>query len=306
MILTCPECSTSYFVDDSKIPPEGRVVKCASCGARWTATLEQDSVLAAPVSLDLTPPDPAVDSARFEPPPPAADEEEALPPLTADDLPKKFRAKADTERRVREAATTGIVWAAMAASLVVILALAVVFRVNVVRLWPKTAGAYAGVGLPVNSLGLAIESVRAEPSLQRGHAALSVSGVIRNIEGRTIETPPLRISLLDKDGNPVATKIARAADPRVPPGETRHFALVVIDPPKTAHDLEVAFAPEAAGHAPKAAKVEAPGHAAPALRGPAHAEAPAAAPPAEGAHDPAPVDAVPLPADSPYALEHHD
>ena len=40
MILTCPECATSYFVDDSKIPTEGRAVKCANCGARWTATPE--------------------------------------------------------------------------------------------------------------------------------------------------------------------------------------------------------------------------------------------------------------------------
>ena len=38
MILTCPDCATSYFVDDSKIPADGRLVKCASCGARWTAT----------------------------------------------------------------------------------------------------------------------------------------------------------------------------------------------------------------------------------------------------------------------------
>ena len=35
MILTCPECATSYFVDDSRIPAGGRSVKCTSCGARW-------------------------------------------------------------------------------------------------------------------------------------------------------------------------------------------------------------------------------------------------------------------------------
>ena len=36
MILTCPECATSYFVDDSKVPA-GRQVKCSNCGARWVA-----------------------------------------------------------------------------------------------------------------------------------------------------------------------------------------------------------------------------------------------------------------------------
>ena len=38
MILTCPDCATSYFVDDSKIPADGRLVKCASCGARCCKT----------------------------------------------------------------------------------------------------------------------------------------------------------------------------------------------------------------------------------------------------------------------------
>src|SRR4051812_17830148 len=40
MILTCPECATSYFVDDSRIGPAGRTVKCSHCGARWTARPE--------------------------------------------------------------------------------------------------------------------------------------------------------------------------------------------------------------------------------------------------------------------------
>src|SRR3569833_565954 len=40
MILTCPERATSYFVDDSRISPAGRTVKCSNCGARWTALPE--------------------------------------------------------------------------------------------------------------------------------------------------------------------------------------------------------------------------------------------------------------------------
>ncbi|WP_374575928.1 DUF3426 domain-containing protein [Phenylobacterium sp.] len=294
MILTCPECATSYFVDESKIPPEGRLVKCAACGARWTAYPEPEPALeplAEPVEAsEPAPPEPAAEELVVEP----AAEEEAL---TGEDLPKAFRAKADETRRVREAATTGIIWAGMAAALAVLIALAIVFRVDVVRLWPKTAGAYASVGLPVNSLGLTIEGVSAEPSLQEGHAALSVSGVIRNIEGRPIVTPPLRISLLDKAGKPVATKIARAADPRIPPGETRHFALVMLDPPRTASDLEIAFAPELPAHAGTAPAADPhAAEAAPELRGPAEAAAP---PP------PAPVDAKPLDMETPYTLDDH-
>lgn len=289
MILTCPDCATSYFVDDSKIPADGRLVKCASCGARWTATAE------ASLELENSPEEGAIARERT----PEPEDDKPPRPLTGDELPKAFRAKADTERRVREAAATGIIWAGMAAALVLMIALAIIFRVDVVRLWPRTASAYAGVGLPVNSLGLVIEGVRFEPALQEGHAALSVSGMIRNIENEPVVTPPLRISLLNAEGKAVATKIARPADARIPPGETRHFAIALLDPPASAKELEVAFAPRE----PVSVRVKqsdpapAPEHApGPALR-------PAANPPAPAL---APVEAQPLPAGSPDALPSHE
>lgn len=304
MILTCPECATSYFVDEAMIPSTGREVRCAQCGHRWTAHPGDDSE-----------PDQTVDEevVATEPEPAPAAERASLPdeePLrvgdrSADDLPKAFRAKADTHRRVREAAATGVVWAAMAAVLAVLIALAIVFRVDVVRLWPKSAAAYASVGLPVNSLGLAIEGVRFEPTLQEGHAALSISGMIRNIEDHTINAPPLSIRLLNAEGEAVAGKVARAADPRIPPGETRHFALVILDPPKTARELEVAF--DAKAIAPP--EHDEPAGSAPAetvsLRGATEPAAPHAAAPHAPA-GPAPVEARPLAPGSPDALDHHE
>ena len=299
MILTCTECSTSYNVDAAKIPPEGRTVKCASCEHRWTAypvAEAPDTVLdvVSPVS-PVEPADSQVDVDPVE--------------VTAKELPKEFRAKAADVRKVRQAATTGVVWAAMAAALVVMIAIAAVFRINVVSLWPKTAAAYAWVGMPVNSLGLTIEGVRAEPALQEGHAALSVSGMFRNVKDRAVSAPPLRISLLNKQGRLLATKIALPADALVPPGETRHFAIAILDPPASANQLEVAFAPEAAHKGlPKASRevVRKP-LATPALRHnstPATEHAAGALPMVE--HGPPPVEAQPLPANSPYALDHHE
>ena len=286
MILTCPECATAYFVDETKIPAEGRMVKCASCKHRWMA----HAAPAEPESeepLALEPAEPAV-AADAEP----GFDDDGL----ATDLPKVFRAMAADSRKVMEAATAGIVWAGMAAVLVLLVALAAVFRMNVVNLWPKTAAAYAWVGLPVNSLGLTLEGVRAEPALQDGHAALSVSGMFRNVKDVPITAPPLRISLLNKAGKPLTTKIAQPADAVVPPGETRHFAIAILDPPSTASQLEVAFAPEAAkkGMAKTAHIPAKPTPEAPVLRDDQ----------AEPVARPA-VEAQPLPSSSPYALEPH-
>ncbi|MFT4936778.1 MAG: hypothetical protein ACI9LT_003500, partial [Pseudoalteromonas distincta] len=107
--------------------------------------------------------------------------------------------------------------------------------------------------------------------------------------------PPLQIRLLDKGGVAVATKIARPADPVIPPGETRHFAISLIDPPGAAADLEITFAELRAAAEPPEAPAELLD-----LRGAAEASPPEAArPPAR--------EAVPL-AEPAHAAEaeHHD
>ena len=274
MILTCPECATGYFVDDAQIRPEGRTVRCASCGHRWTARLEARAAEgAAPVAVEA-PLEPGADGR-----------------LTGDDLPKAFRDRAEESRRLRRAAINGAVWAGAIVLLAALAGLAAAFRQDVVRAWPATASAYAALGMPVNVLGLSIEQIHAEPSLQQGRATLAVSGVIRNVEDHPLVAPPLRISLLNGQGRRVAGQIAVLANARIPAGETRHFVTAIFDPPFSAQNLEVAFAEGAKG-----AVVASPGRAAQpipsfALRGPAASPSPADANVAE-AEPIAPPDAV--------------
>ena len=67
---------------------------------------------------------------------------------------------------------------------------------------------------------------------------------------RTITTehevvaPPLRVELLSKEDKRVAGQLAAAADAKIPPGEVRHFSITFLDPPRTAKDLQIAFATE--------------------------------------------------------------
>ena len=96
MILTCPDCATRYFVDEAKLGPAGRKVRCASCGAAWRAELESET-------LDLTP----VASPLDAPPQPEG------VVSAAEALPKSFRAQQEARRRTRQAVAAGVVWASL-------------------------------------------------------------------------------------------------------------------------------------------------------------------------------------------------
>jgi predicted Zn finger-like uncharacterized protein len=287
MILTCPECATSYFADDSAIG-SGRVVRCASCNASWRAEP------APPLELKAAAPQ---DRPAAEEPPPDDRELFEAPPseLPGEVLPKAFRAKAETDRRTREAAVQGVIWAGMGAAFAVLIGAGVVFRSDVVRVWPRSASAYASVGLTVNPVGVTIEEVRFQHTLQDGHPALVVTGVLRNIRPRKVTAPPLQIQVLNRQGQALVTRIAQVRDPDLEPGQTRSFSVSLLDPPMFASDLDLTFVREEA--APKLRSrpiVEA-------LPPSPQAEQAPALPRAMSLGAPIP-EAKPLPAGSPYAL----
>lgn len=66
MIITCPDCATRYDVDDERFSPNGRSVRCSSCGESW--------FVPAPELLDVK-------------------------PLTDENAPRKRAARDDAEAR---------------------------------------------------------------------------------------------------------------------------------------------------------------------------------------------------------------
>jgi predicted Zn finger-like uncharacterized protein len=285
MILTCPECATSYFVDDDRIPTAGRSVKCSSCGNRWRALPDgqvapEPKPVAPPAPIDVVEPDdvaldigPSLDA--------GPDDLEFLP--TPAMPPRPAKAKGGPRGLVIGVLVLGLL--AAGAGTVATL------REQVAGMVPGAAPLFAAVGLPVNTLGLAFEGVAWKPTFLAGRPVMAVTGAIRNVTDAPIDAPAVRVSLLDGKKAVLAAYELSVTNARVPPGGLRYFAWNLPDPPAGASNLEIGFNLAPKGRA-------APGHA-----GEGHAQEPSA-PEGPGAVEP--VEATALPAGSPDALTQHE
>lgn len=289
MILTCPACATSYFVPDEAIGPNGRRVRCKSCGHDWRVTLEDE-----PLELTSATEEAPVESGfgkREEAP-------DSLAETPAPELPRAFRAKAEQQRRMRRAAAQGVAWAGLAVALLALIAAAFAFRLPIVQAWPQAAAVYKLAGAPVNLAGLDFEAVGAKTAAHDPNKIV-VSGALRNIRDNEVVAPPVRVALLDAAGAEVAHRIIRLETAPVLPGKVQGFAVVIPDPEHKASGVGVDFVMEPKKKqaatpppmSPKAPRIEQ------AAARPARRAAPPA--PEEGlrratAYDLSPVDATPL------------
>lgn len=226
MILTCPECATRYFVPDESMGAGGRTVRCANCGQSWRAEPEPPLVL----TDDLEADEPA-----------AEPEPERAPALSGDDLPRAFRERITAQRRNKQALTAGAVWAAIGLGVIALLTAAILGRNSIARAWPQSASAFAAVGLPVNVVGLVIEEQKAALGYEDGRPAVLVTGALRNVSGKPVTAPPLRITLLDGEDHNIGVKVSRISNAQVPAGETRTFAVRLQDPPESVANVEIGF-----------------------------------------------------------------
>ena len=265
MILTCPSCATSYFTPDEAIGANGRTVRCKTCKHTWRATLDE------PLELSAAAPEEPTSFGRREDP-----TTESLAETPAPELPRAFRARAEQQRRLRRAATHGVVWAGIASGFAALLGAAWLFRVEVVEMAPRTAAAYAAVGLTVNPTGLDFEAITAK-AMPNDPGKIVVSGALRNVRDDERIAPPVRVALLDAHGAEIGHAIVRIDAAPVLPGKVQGFAAVISDPGARGQGIDVAFifdAPQEQHAAP--APAHGPAHP------PAHAPAPAAPAPSHG------------------------
>jgi len=208
MILTCPECETQYFAEDSTIGESGRTVKCAACGHSWFVGPE---------------------GAR-----------EHANPLGAHEA---YRLKVRERRRRKSRAAAMSAWTTTVVAFIVILVGLVAMRGEVVKRWPESASTYAAIGLPVNRFGLEFLETEAERYFDGTTPILEVRGAVENRSGRTVDAPLVRVILLDDQGVKVAEAFAPITPSTIPDKATAVFAARVENPPFESFELELDLVP---------------------------------------------------------------
>lgn len=209
MILTCPECETQYFAEDSTIGDSGRTVKCATCGHSW---------FVGPEGV-----------------PPAA--------VTAAGAHEAYRQKVRERRQRKSRNVAFTAWTVTGAMFALILGGAVLFRKSVVNVWPQSASAFASIGLSVNRFDLVFLDTEAERFFDGTTPILEVRGAVQNTSTSSVKAPRVRVTLLDDAGETVAQAFAPVTPASIPGEAVARFAARVENPPFESFELELSFVP---------------------------------------------------------------
>lgn len=209
MILTCPDCETQYFAEDSTIGDSGRTVRCAACGHSW---------FVGPEGVDKV-------------------------VVSAAGAHEAYRLKVRERRRHKSRAAAMTAWSLTGAALASILGGSVLLRKDVVRAWPQSASTFAAIGLNVNRFDLDFLDTEAERFFDGTTPILEVRGTVRNVSEKTVGAPNVRVSLLDDRGAQVAQALAQITPSSIPAEATARFSARIENPPFESFELELSLVP---------------------------------------------------------------
>lgn len=260
MPIVCPQCSTSYAVDPATLGA-GRHVRCVRCKQVWLARPPSLLVLATSTyaaELVDAPDDRAQSTAAGDIEPPQIESpslavdwpsEEGRELVTMREAgfgalveaqanepafpPKPVRAK--PKKKARSMLPT----AALAMS--ALLAALLVWRAEMVRLMPQTAGFYRIIGLDVNQRGLKFRDVRLSTETVEGTPVLIVEGNIESLRRAPVAIPVLHFAVRNAQGATIYGWNTQLDQTALKPGETAPFRSRLASPPADAHSIDVRF-----------------------------------------------------------------
>ena len=217
----------------------------ASFGARLAQEEQQKQALAESV-IDETPSPAAPADMDFDKFPEPAEEElfvETEPTLQqpAEPLPTA-PAPAATGPATRLPRNLLIGWGALAASLLILITGATLFRVPIVKALPGMAGIYETVGLPVNIRGLEFYGLSHQWMNDHGRMRLVVRGEIGNITDSQKPVPEIVFAMMDGSGHEFFQWTERPRTRRLPAYSKIRFRAQIPAPADRVHKVKIHFA----------------------------------------------------------------
>jgi len=269
MHIVCPHCATSYALHPANLGASGRTVRCSRCKETWLARPEDiiETVTTVPAMAEAG--GPSQDALASEWEAFGADEADTQPPLvdsppladdwgTDTDWPDAVRnAEDDTGARRppqpwfrrlfrplipfkgvrRSFVNLPVACAAMGALAVGLL----VWRVDMVRLLPQTAGFYRIVGLDVNLRGISFKDVKVSTETVEGKAVLVIEGAVVSDTRKPVDLPRLRFSVRDAHGAEIYAWNTVLEQSLLRPGERIQFKSRLASPPAEGRNIDIRF-----------------------------------------------------------------
>jgi len=220
-------------------------------------SMAEDDDSSAPTSVAVGRSDDATDqSVEVEAPPIApADLDEGRPPIDvgsdhteahrprpAEDIETVAARRQQRHRATRPATRwplsrlqTGIL------ALVLVDAILIGWRRDIVRVLPQTASFYALLGMPVNLRGLVFDGVTATTEQNDGVPILVIEGNVVNAARKMAEVPRIKLIVRNAARQEIYSWTAVPSRTGLPPGEAVAFGARLASPPSDAQDLILRF-----------------------------------------------------------------
>lgn len=126
-------------------------------------------------------------------------------------------------------------------ALVMVDAILVGWRADIVRILPQTASLYAAIGLPVNLRGISFDKVSTSMEAHEGVPILVVQGEIVNDTGVIIDVPRLKFIVRNAAKQEIYSWTAVPPQARLPAYQEVTFLARLASPPAKSHDVLVRF-----------------------------------------------------------------
>jgi hypothetical protein len=226
-------------MEDGALGAQGRKVRCASCGHAWFSGPDGNPA----------------EAPSAEPPKPTGPTRADIERARRAEVRPHDQMRARIQASNRKAANAAATRSYIAAGILFVCAIgaSIAYRQTIVEAWPKTASAYAMVGMRVNAYGLDYFNVKAARGFQGETPVLKVRGEVRNISKRARAAPDVRIALRDKKGVEIHAWKAQVDALIIGPGEGAPFSSYLANPPSAGYDIAISFATETASGSRKPA-----------------------------------------------------